>query len=154
MRISDWSSDVCSSDLACRTDDFSGFCLYDEEFPIIYVNNSSAKTRQIFTYFHELAHLVFHTSGIDKVRDRYIERLAGDSKQVEILCNSFAAQFLLPEDAFARAVAGRQANEATAEAVAAQFHVSREVVFRRRSEERRVGKECVGKGRSRWWRYH
>src|SRR3546814_19407488 len=29
---------------AFRTDDFSGFCLYDEEFPIIYVNNSSAKT--------------------------------------------------------------------------------------------------------------
>src|SRR3546814_17029352 len=81
MRISDWSSDVCSSDLAFRTDDFSGFCLYDEEFPIIYVNNSSAKTRQIFTYFHELAHLVFHTSGIAKVRDRYIERLAGDSKE-------------------------------------------------------------------------
>src|SRR3546814_536729 len=98
---------------AFRTDDFSGFCLYDEEFPIIYVNNSSAKTRQIFTYFHELAHLVFHTSGIDKVRDRYIERLAGDSKQVEILCNSFAAQFLLPEDAFAREVAGRQIGRAS-----------------------------------------
>src|SRR3546814_13383629 len=24
----------------------------------------------------------------------------------------------------------------------------------RRSEERRVGKECVGTGRSRWWREH
>src|SRR3546814_13966534 len=23
-----------------------------------------------------------------------------------------------------------------------------------RSEERRVGKECVSRGRSRWWRYH
>src|SRR3546814_18114157 len=41
---------------AFRTDDFSGFCLYDVEFPIIYVNNSSAKTRQIFKYFHEPAH--------------------------------------------------------------------------------------------------
>src|SRR3546814_2204868 len=109
MRISNWSSVVCSSDL--------------------------------FTYFHELAHLVFHTSGIDKVRVRYIERVAGDSKQVEILCNSFAAQFLLPEEAFARAVAGRQANEATAEAVAAQFHVSREVVFRRFLEQGRIRSE-------------
>ncbi len=60
---------------AFRVDDFSGFCLYDEEFPVIYVNNSSTKTRQIFTYFHELAHLIFHTSGIDKVRDRYVDRL-------------------------------------------------------------------------------
>lgn len=135
---------------AFRTDDFSGFCLYDEEFPIIYVNNSSAKTRQIFTYFHELAHLVFHTSGIDKVRDRVIERLAGDSKQVEILCNSFAAQFLLPEDAFARAVAGRQVNEATAEAVAAQFHVSREVVFRRFLDQGRIGEPEYLQAVERW----
>src|SRR3546814_17531391 len=28
------------------------------------------------------------------------------------------------------------------------------VIFRVRSEERRVGKECVSKGRSRWWAYH
>ena len=45
---------------------YCGFSLYDEEFPIIYVNNSNAKTRQIFTLCHELAHLVFRTSGIDK----------------------------------------------------------------------------------------
>jgi Zn-dependent peptidase ImmA (M78 family) len=135
---------------AFRTDDFSGFCLYDEEFPIIYVNNSSTKTRQIFTYFHELAHLVFHTSGIDKVRDGYIQRLAGDSKLVEILCNSFAAQFLLPEDAFVRALANRQANEATAEAVAAQFHVSREVVFRRFLDQGRIGEPQYLQAVERW----
>ena len=34
---------------AFRVDDYSGFSLYDDVFPIIYVNNSSAKTRQIFT---------------------------------------------------------------------------------------------------------
>jgi Zn-dependent peptidase ImmA (M78 family) len=116
---------------AFRAEELSGFCLYDDEFPIIYVNNSSAKTRQIFTYFHELAHLIFHTSGIDKVRDGYIQRLTGDSQQIEKLCNSFASQFLLPEDAFAMAVAGREPTEATAEQVATQFHISREVVFRR-----------------------
>lgn len=123
---------------AFRTEELSGFCLYDSEYPIIYVNNSSTKTRQIFTYFHELAHLVFHTSGIDKVRHGYVERLTGDSKQIEILCNSFASQFLLPEDAFARAVAGREATEATAEQVAVQFHVSREVVFRRFLDHGRI----------------
>jgi len=135
---------------AFRVNDLSGFCLYDDEFPIIYVNNSSAKTRQIFTYFHELAHLIFHTSGIDKVRDRYIDRLAGDSKQIEILCNSFAAQFLLPDDAFARAVAGRPANEATAELVAAQFHVSREVVFRRFLDQGRIGEPVYLEAVERW----
>ena len=50
---------------AFRVEGYSGFSLYDDEFPIIYVNNSATKTRQIFTLFHELAHLLFHTSGID-----------------------------------------------------------------------------------------
>jgi Zn-dependent peptidase ImmA (M78 family) len=135
---------------AFRADELSGFCLYDEEFPVVYVNNSSAKTRQIFTYFHELAHLIFHTSGIDKVRDRYIQRLAGDSKQIEILCNSFAAQFLLPEEAFERAVAGLAATEATAELVASQFHVSREVVFRRFLDQGRIGELQYLEGVERW----
>ena len=135
---------------AFRADDFSGFCLYDDEFPIIYANNSSTKTRQIFTYFHELAHLVFHTSGIDKVRDRYIERLAGDARQIEVICNSFAAHLLIPEDAFQRAMAGRQATEATAEALAAQFHVSREVIFRRLLDHGRIAQDQYDRAVGRW----
>lgn len=135
---------------AFRADDFSGFCLYDEEFPIIYVNNSSTKTRQIFTYFHELAHLIFHTSGIDKIRDRYIDRLVGDARQIEVICNSFAAQLLLPEDAFQRAMAGRPATEATAEALATQFHVSREVIFRRLLEQGRVTEGQYERAVERW----
>ena len=135
---------------AFRAEDFSGFCLYDDEFPIIYANNSSTKTRQIFTYFHELAHLVFHTSGIDKVRDGYVERLAGDARQIEVICNSFAAHVLMPEDAFQRAMAGRQATEATAEALAAQFHVSREVIFRRLLDRGRVAQNQYDRAVERW----
>jgi Zn-dependent peptidase ImmA (M78 family) len=135
---------------AFRVDDLSGFCLYDDEFPIIYANNSSTKTRQIFTYFHELAHLIFHTSGIDKIRDGYVDRLVGDARQIEVICNSFAAHVLLPEDAFRRAMVGRQATEATAELIAAQFHVSREVVFRRLRDQGRVGDEQYNRAVERW----
>jgi Zn-dependent peptidase ImmA (M78 family)/transcriptional regulator with XRE-family HTH domain len=135
---------------AFRVDDFSGFCLYDDEFPIIYANNSATKTRQIFTYFHELAHLIFHTSGVDKVRDGYIDRLVGDARQIEVICNSFAAQVLLPEDAFQRAMAGRPATEATAELLAAQFHVSREVIFRRLRDHGRVGQNEYDRAVERW----
>jgi transcriptional regulator with XRE-family HTH domain len=60
---------------AFREESFSGFSLYDEVFPIIYVNNSAAPTRQIFTLFHELGLLLFHTSGIDPLDDQYLERL-------------------------------------------------------------------------------
>ncbi|MBZ9894463.1 MULTISPECIES: XRE family transcriptional regulator [unclassified Mesorhizobium] len=135
---------------AFRADDFSGFCLYDDEFPVIYVNNSSTRTRQIFTYFHELAHLIFHTSGIDMVRDRYVDRLVGDARQIEVICNSFAAQVLLPEDAFQRAMVGRQATEVTAETLAAQFHVSREVIFRRLLDQGRVAEDRYDQAVERW----
>lgn len=135
---------------AFKVEEFSGFCLYDDEFPIIYVNNSATKTRQIFTYFHELAHLLFHTSGIDKVRDGYIERLVGDARQIEIACNSFAAQVLLPEDAFEVAMAGRDASEATAEMLATQFHVSREVIFRRLLDQGRVSEGQYNRAVERW----
>src|SRR5207249_3884031 len=32
--------------------DVFGFSLYDQEFPIILINNSTAQTRQLFTVFH------------------------------------------------------------------------------------------------------
>lgn len=116
---------------AFRIDNYSGFSLYDDEFPIIYVNNSSAKTRQAFTLFHELAHLLFHTSGIDTIEDRYILRLPEQQRRIEVLCNRFAAEFLVPETAFRNAMAGRDHTERTAEQVAQRFHVSREVIYRR-----------------------
>ena len=114
-----------------RQPEYSGFCLYDDEFPIIYVNNTTAKTRQIFTLFHELAHLLFHTSGIDTVSDRFIDQLAGDNKKVEIICNQVAASTLVPEKAFEEAFGEKGANEATAAELAELFSVSREFIFRR-----------------------
>ncbi|MFN4281434.1 MAG: helix-turn-helix domain-containing protein [Alphaproteobacteria bacterium] len=135
---------------AFRVDDFSGFCLYDEVFPIIYVNNSCAKTRQIFTYFHELAHLIFHTSGIDTIHDSYIPRLEQGARRIEVLCNSFAAHFLLPEQEFAAAVVGLEASEATAERLAAQFHVSREVIFRRFLDQGRIQQQQYAAAVARW----
>ena len=116
---------------AFREESFSGFSLYDDVFPIIYVNNSAAKTRQIFTLFHELGHLLFHTSGIDPLDDQYVERLPERPRHIEVLCNRFAAQFLVPEKAFEAAFAGQRPTERTAEILAARFHVSREFIFRK-----------------------
>jgi Zn-dependent peptidase ImmA (M78 family)/transcriptional regulator with XRE-family HTH domain len=116
---------------AFRVERYSGFCLYDDEFPIIYVNNSSTKTRQIFTLFHELAHLIFHTSGIDTLDDPYIPKLPEQSRRIEILCNKFAAEFLVPEAAFRLAIADRDHSEQTAEQLAQRFRVSRAVIYRK-----------------------
>src|SRR5262249_34971759 len=125
-------------------------CLFDEIFPIIYVNNSAAKTRQIFTLFHELGHLLFHTSGIDTVHGEYVRALTDEPKRIEIVCNRFAAEFLLPERAFNSAVRGQPATEATAEAVARSFHVSREVVFRRFLEKGLIDESTYSEAAERW----
>ena len=115
---------------AFREADYSGFCLYDDEFPVIYANNTTTKTRQIFTLFHELAHLLFHTSGVDKLRDDYIDALDGDARTIEILCNRFAAAFLVPAAVFEQEFEGRDANRESAAWLAGRFHVSREVIYR------------------------
>lgn len=114
-----------------RQDDFSGFCLYDDEFPIIYVNNTTTETRQIFTLFHELAHLLFHTSGVDEVDDHYINTLPDNEKRIEVICNRLAAHLLVPEEVFERVFRGRPASETTAKELAALFNVSREFIFRK-----------------------
>ncbi|MEY9110953.1 Zn-dependent peptidase ImmA (M78 family) [Bradyrhizobium yuanmingense] len=135
---------------AFKTNDFSGFCLYDETFPLIYVNNSSTKTRQMFTLFHELAHLLFQTSGIDTLSSDYIDRLGGDQKAIEIFCNAFAAEFLLPQKALAEAMKGRKHDEATATELANRFHVSREVIFRRFLDQGAITLKTYREAATRW----
>ncbi len=135
---------------AFRVSEYSGFCLYDEIFPIIYVNNSAAKTRQIFTLFHELAHLLFHTSGIDTIGDEYIPALPAPARRIEILCNRFAAQFLVPEEAFWTAFAENDASEETAELLATRFHVSRELVYRKFLDQGLITEEAYIEAADRW----
>ena len=135
---------------AFRVSEYSGFCLYDEEFPLIYVNNSTAKTRQMFTLFHELAHLIFQTSGIDMLNDDFIANLPENEQKIETICNRFAAEFLLPEEVFEEAFAGRSASVGTAEELAAQFHVSREFVYRRFLDRNLITEAAYRKAAQRW----
>jgi Zn-dependent peptidase ImmA (M78 family) len=135
---------------AFREESFSGFSLYDDVFPIIYVNNSAAKTRQIFTLFHELGHLLFRTSGIDPLDDQYVERLPERPRHIEVLCNRFAAQFLVPERAFEAAFAGLPPTERTAEILAERFHVSREFIFRKFLDRDLITQEDYGRAAHKW----
>jgi Zn-dependent peptidase ImmA (M78 family) len=116
---------------AFHAKDYFGFCLYDDEFPIVYVNNSCAKTRQIFTLFHELGHLLFQTSGIDIIDDEYIQHLAPNEQKIEAICNGLAAKVLVPDDVFDKMLYGRAADRDTATKLATYFSVSREVIYRK-----------------------
>jgi Zn-dependent peptidase ImmA (M78 family) len=116
---------------AFHASDYFGFCLYDQEFPIIYINNSSTKTRQIFTLFHELGHLIFHTSGVDVQDESYIYSLAKDSRRIEVICNGLAAKILVPDDVLDQLLIDVAVDRELATRLANQFAVSREVIYRK-----------------------
>lgn len=116
---------------AFHATNYFGFCLYDDEFPIIYINNSSAKSRQIFTLFHELGHLLFHTSGIDILDDPFLHHLGGAEQKIEIICNGLAARVLVPDDVLDAMLKGYKINREAATKLADYFCVSREVIYRK-----------------------
>lgn len=155
MALKEWRRSLFDAGIfvfkdAFEIDEFSGFCLYDEVFPIIYVNNSTTKTRQIFTLFHELGHLLFRTSGVDTLNDELVDRLSGEPHQIEVLCNRFAAQFLVPGEAFSAALADEEPSEATAQNLAARFHVSRETIFRKFLDSGLIGARTYREAAAHW----
>ena len=126
---------------AFRQDEISGFCLYDSEFPIIYINNSMPKTRQIFTLFHELSHLLFKTGGIDKILDTYVNSLSGDDRRIEIFCNKFAGDFLVPENDFNQQIKNVTFDDISISNLANRYNVSIEVILRKLYDRKLIDKE-------------
>lgn len=128
--------------------DYSGFCIHNDEFPVIFVNNSAARTRQIFTLFHELAHLLFSTSGVDTETDDFISELEGDPHRIEILCNRLASKVLVPDDVFGGeydALRGtRRVSDDPRELaadLANHFGVSREMIYRKLLDRSLISQE-------------
>jgi len=109
----------------------SGFCLYDDVFPIIYINNSQAKIRQIFTLFHELAHLLFRTGGIDLRHDDFVQKMRGPNKRVEVFCNKFAGEFLVPTEDIKPRIRNQAIDDNLLTRLAKKYSVSREVILRK-----------------------
>lgn len=123
--------------------EISGFCLRDQDLPIIYVNNSTTKTRQTFSLLHELAHLLSSINGLSKFDQSYIERLPDEDRQVERFCNAIAAEALIPMADFQAQARqfpadAERATEQQFSNLAARYGVSREAVLRRFLDQDRV----------------
>jgi len=117
----------------------SGFCLADSEFPIIYLNNSTSKTRQIFSLFHELAHLLLRINAISKFDQSYIDQLPQKEKRIERFCNALAAEFLVPSDDFLTQIGSvKRIDEESIQNLARRYWVSREAVLRRFLDRRMI----------------
>lgn len=111
--------------------EISGFCLSDKVFPIIIINNSTSFTRQIFTLFHELAHLIKGVNSITTVDGDYVDRMSEINKRVEVECNFIAAEFLVPSSSFPWGDINRDDIIKSVSKLAGDYQVSREVILRR-----------------------
>jgi Zn-dependent peptidase ImmA (M78 family) len=116
--------------------EISGFCLRDDEFPLVYLNNSTTKTRQIFSLLHELAHLLFNLNGLTKFDQSYVDQLPSHERRIEIFCNAVAAEVLIPSADFNRLIAHqpydvRELSDAFFSTLARRYSVSREAILRR-----------------------
>ena len=113
------------------TDDISGFSLMHDEFPLIYLNNGSSTRRQIFTLFHELGHVLLQFSGVTRMDDRHIEILRGLPRRVEVFCNQFASEFLVPSQGLQQWLRPERVDDEDIASLADRYWVSREVVLRK-----------------------
>ena len=135
--------------------EISGFCLAQPEFPVIMVNNSTTKTRQVFSLLHELAHILFMRNGISTFDETRIEGLPLQDKTIERFCNAIAAEVLVPMADFRVQIRGLTDNLETMDenqfvTLAKRYHVSRAVVLRRMLDEKRVSASFY-QAKSRAW---
>lgn len=133
---------------AFKDNSFSGFCLYDIKYPVIYINNSMSYSRQIFTLFHELCHILIKTSGIDKANDDYISRLELDNRKLETICNMFAGKFLVPTNDLLKLIDNVEINEKNIEKLSKKYSVSRDVILRKLLDMGKISKEAYEKKHS------
>ena len=111
-----------------REDGCCGFYLPHQRYPVIYLNNSMPKSRQIFTLFHELGHFLLAEGGVD-FRGDIENELAGQYRQNEIFCNAFADAFLAPDSSLE--INEDNISDEAIQDQADKYKVSREVILRK-----------------------
>jgi len=113
--------------------ELDGFSYAFDQLPYaVVVNNKKVSARKIFTLFHELSHILKHTSGICKT-----DPLSSEERfNIELKCNSFAGEFLIPRESIKVTDTADGIYE-----LAKSFNVSGEVYLRRLSDERKISKD-------------
>ncbi len=109
--------------------EFRGFAISDEYAPVVFINGRDAKSAQIFTFAHELAHLWYGDSGISN--PTYLQRTANNVNTKEQVSDAVAAELLVPESTFRRTWNGGSDLEEHVDRLAEVFKVSSVVILRR-----------------------
>jgi Zn-dependent peptidase ImmA (M78 family) len=127
----------------------SGFCLLDPEFPIIYLNNTTTKTRQIFSLLHELAHVLLQTNTVSSFD--LPDSQSNEYAKIERFCNAFAAELLMPSTDFNEQIRDAETfSDWVVENLSARYGVSREAVLRRLLDLERVSPEYYNRKAEEW----
>ncbi len=106
--------------------EFQGFAIADPYAPLVFVNKSDFKSAQMFTFAHEMAHLLL---GADALSRYDLEIVP--THHVERCCNRVAAEFLVP-GAILRRLWRRDADaHDEVRRIARRFKVSTVVLARR-----------------------
>jgi Zn-dependent peptidase ImmA (M78 family)/transcriptional regulator with XRE-family HTH domain len=116
--------------------EFRGFALCDIHAPLIFVNGADAKSAQMFTLAHELAHLWVGAEGLSG-----FEALFPGGSQIEDFCDKAAAEFLVPERGLRACWNDIKREERRFEILARRFKVSPIVAGRRAMDLRFVGRD-------------
>jgi len=89
-------------------EDFDGLaCLANEQYPAIVVNGHFPVERKRFTLLHELGHLLLQIPNCER-------------KEIEKICNQFAAEFLLPKQILIEEYGGKRKHVTLPELIASQ----------------------------------
>lgn len=76
-----------------KVSEFRGFTLNNKYCPLIFINSNDAKSAQMFTLAHELAHVWLGQSGVSNITFR-------KNSRIETFCNQVASNVLVPNDVF------------------------------------------------------
>ncbi len=112
--------------LKLDVDEFRGFVLIDNFAPLVFVNGADAKSAQMFTLAHELAHVFVGSSAAFDLRN-----LESANEPTEQLCNQIAAEILVPENDARYISSNISKKEQIFQILARHFKVSELVAARR-----------------------
>ena len=118
--------------------EFRGFSLCDSHAPLIFVNGADAKSAQMFTIAHELAHLWLGSEGEGLSG---FEALSPSGDEVEVFCDKAAAEFLLPARELIDWWEDVKREKEPFRSIARRFKVSPNVAGRRALDLRLIDRE-------------
>ncbi len=118
--------------------EFRGFALTDPYAPLVFVNGADAKSAQMFTLAHELAHVWL---GPDGEGVSGFEGIFPGDTRTEKFCDQAAAEFLVPAQELKERWRGVQGAADRFEQIGRYFKVSPIVAGRRAMDLRLVSRE-------------